>query len=277
MTSAIPNAGSAALSVGLVAGESAVTTLWSANPLKILASRMRGPSVWAYLASMGGGMVAGDETALDLRLGPGARCFLSTQASTKIYRNPQRRPCGHRLAAHLGCDALLVLAPDPVQSFADSSYAQSQVFHLERGAGLALLDWFSAGRAARGERWSFHRLSSRNDIFLEGERRLLDSLLLDRAHGPLDSSHRLGRFHTVALVALIGAPMENHVKTLLARVASQPIARGARLIFSVSPIRSGAILRVAGESHEEVARHVFDALGFVSGLLGEDPWAGKLN
>src|SRR5581483_3801733 len=220
MTPAIPSAGAAALSVDLFAGETAVTALWSANPLKILAPRMRGPSIWAYLASMGGGMVGGDQTSLEVRLSAGARCFLSTQASTKIYRNPHRRPCGHRLTAHLGRDSLFVLAPDPVQSFADSSYAQSQSFHLESGAGLVLLDWFSAGRAARGERWRFHRLWSRNDIFLDDERRFLGSLLLDRAHGPLDSPHRLGRFNTVALIALIGAPLAQHAEALLASAAA---------------------------------------------------------
>ena len=277
MTPSVPVRGSAALSVRVVAGQSAVTEAWSTNPVKLLTPRMRGSSVWSYLSNFGGGLVAGDETSVKLSLGAGTRCFFTSQASTKVYRNPQHRRCSHRLTADLDKDSLLILAPDPVQSFADSIYTQTQEFHLKFGASLVLLDWFSAGRAACGERWSFHRLWSRNDIFMERERWLLDSMLLDRAHGPLNGTHRLGRFNTVALVALVGETLAGEATRILARVNAQPLAKRAGLIFSASAIRGGTLLRVAGERHEEVARYVFDSLGFAGRLLGDDPWARKLN
>jgi len=277
MTSSPPRPGSAGLSVGVVAGKSAVTDVWCASPIKLLTPRMRGQSVWAYMASFGGGMVAGDETSVDLRLGPGARCFFTTQASTKIYRNPQRRPCGHRMTAHLESGSLLVLAPDPVQSFAGSRYAQNQEFQLERGAGLVLLDWYSAGRAARGERWSFQCLSTRNDVAVEGKRCLLDSLLLDQKHGRLDGSFRLGRFNSVAVIAIIGDPLAEEANKAVMRVGAQPLSRRADLIFSAGPVKGGTILRVAGARHEDVAGFIFKTLAFVGDLLGDDPWAGKLN
>jgi urease accessory protein len=143
----------ARLEVDVVAGRSAATAACASNPLKILIPRPRGGCVWACLGSFGGGFVAGDETSLDVRVGANARCYLTTQASTKIYRNPRLRPCGHTLRAKLEADALLVLAPDPVQSFAGSTYTQRQEFYLQPGAGLVLLDWFCSGRAARHERW----------------------------------------------------------------------------------------------------------------------------
>ncbi|HWD19779.1 MAG TPA: urease accessory protein UreD [Verrucomicrobiae bacterium] len=269
--------GSAGVNVRLVAGKSAITRLWCSNPVKILTPRPRGPSVWAYLSSFGGGFVAGDETRLEVEIGPRARCFITTQASTKVYRNPDSRPCGHCLDARVGEGALLVLAPDPVQSFAGSTYRQTQNFHLAPASGLILLDWFSSGRAACGERWGFHRLSSRNDIFIGGERVILDAMLLDHAHGPLGSQHRLGRFNTVALMVLAGELLHGEIKTTLDRVAAQPAARRSRLIFSASPVREGLVLRVAGESQEEVAHYVYDTLRFAGAWLGDDPWARKLN
>src|SRR5258708_248027 len=101
MTKNVVEPAAARLEVNVVAGQSAVTSAWASNPLKLLLPRSRGPSVWAYLSSFGGGFVAGDETSLDVRLGPEARCFVTTQALTKIYRNPRLRPCGHRLKATL--------------------------------------------------------------------------------------------------------------------------------------------------------------------------------
>ena len=49
---------------------------------------------------------------LDLMLGYETKCFMSTQASTKIYRNPHKRPCGHVTEARLEPGAVLVFAPE---------------------------------------------------------------------------------------------------------------------------------------------------------------------
>ncbi|HUZ07419.1 MAG TPA: urease accessory protein UreD, partial [Candidatus Paceibacterota bacterium] len=179
--------GNAQLTVASVAGQSAVTSAFASNPLKLLTPRSRGQSVWACTSSFGGGFVAGDETHLDLELGKDARCFLGTQASTKVYRNPRHRACGHVTEAVLTENSLLVFAPDPVQPFAGSSYRQRQTFHLGAGAGLALVDWFTSGRAACGERWAFDQFQSRNDVFLSGERIFMDSIRLDSAADSLAS------------------------------------------------------------------------------------------
>src|SRR5882757_8309412 len=226
------SSGSAQLTVEIVSGQSAVTSAYASSPLKLLTPRSRGESVWGYTSSFGGGFVAGDETRLDLRIGEGARCFLGTQASTKIYRNPSRRACGHRTRAAVAENALLVFAPDPVQPFANSSYAQRQEFQMDAGAGLVLVDWFTSGRAARGERWEFNRFQSRNDVFLSGERIFMDSILLDSTDEVIASSHRAGRFNCFALLLLVGEPLQSAVASLLDALSVRPVERSAALVAS---------------------------------------------
>jgi len=262
------------LEIDLVAGQSAVTSAQASSPLKILVPQSRGPSVWACTSSFGGGLVAGDQTRLDVRLGPAARGFIGTQASTKIYRNPARRPCSHSTRAVLGPNALLVFAPDPVQAFAGSSYTQRQEFHLADNAGLALVDWFTSGRAARGERWAFAHLHSRNDVFIPEERVFVDSIRLnpsDAALGP----HQAGRFNCFAMLLLIGTPLREFAARLLADISSRPVERRAQFACSASPIRDGAVLRLAGESVEDVSRELHRHLKPLSVLLGDDPWERK--
>ncbi len=254
---------------------SAATTAWASSPLKLLVPRPRGESVWAFLASFGGGLVAGDETQMTVELGEDCKCFIGTQASTKVYRNPRALPCGHRLSAGIGRDSLLILAPDVVQSFAGSSYSQRQQFHLHRGAGLVLVDWFCSGRAARGERWAFSQFRSRNEILVDNERLLVDSLLLDPADGPFESPHRLGRFNCIALVVLIGNPVRELAEQILASIAAEPVTPRAPLITSASGIRGGTLLRVAGERVEDVGLEIRRRLGPLKSILDDDPWARK--
>jgi urease accessory protein len=267
--------GSAQLTVEFVTGQSTVTSAFASSPLKLLTPRSRGQSVWSYTSSFGGGLVAGDETRLNLRIGKNARCFLGTQASTKIYRNPRQRACGHVTNATVEENALLVFAPDPVQPFANSSYVQRQTFHLGSGTGLVLVDWFTSGRAARGERWAFNRYQSRNDVFISGERIFMDSILLDSADEPITSPHRTGRFNCFAMLLLIGEPLQKSTAILLESISANPVARNAPLITSASPISHGAVLRVAGESVEQVGHELHHHLKFASALLGDDPWARK--
>jgi urease accessory protein len=267
--------GHAKLEVELVFGESTATTAYAASPLKLLTPCARGKSVWAYISSFGGGLVAGDQTCLNVRLGTGARCFIGTQASTKVYRNPASLPCGHVTHATLDAGSILIFAPDPVQAFADSSYAQQQEFHLETDAGLVLVDWFTSGRAARGERWAFNSFQSRNEVFVSDQRVFRDSLLLDASETALTGAHSMGRFNCLATLLLIGSPLSLIAEELVKTVQAMPIGKHMSLVCSASPVRSGVVLRIAGEDVETVGKELHRHLGFLRDILGDDPWQRK--
>lgn len=289
--------GSAALEVGLVFNQSTVTAAYATSPMKLLTPRSRGPTVISYASNFGGGLVAGDQTRLELRVGKGARCFLGTQASTKIYRNPMLLPCGHSTYATLEDGALLVMAPAPVQPFAESSYAQRQEFHLAPEAGLVLLDWVTSGRAACGERWAFARFSSRNEVWQDQlqpggavndrvspdsapkppaeECIFLDSLDLTPADGPMDALFRTGRFNCFALLLLAGAPLREAAAGLLKEVGSHAAERRGSLLVSASPTRNGAVLRLAGEEIAPMEHYLRQDLAPLRSLLGDDPWARR--
>ncbi len=267
--------GAATLEVGMVGGASALTGAFARNPMKLLIPKPRGRSVWAYTSSFGGGLVAGDETRLEVNLSEDARCFVGTQASTKIYRNPEAKPCGHSTEARLASGSVLVLAPDPIQAFAGSAYNQRQDFHLAPGASLILVDWLTSGRAARGERWAFSRIHTRTEVKIAGETLLLDSLLLDGADGPLTAPHRLGRFNCLALALVLGEPLRADATRLLAPISAQPVERRATMVESASPLRCGVLIRIAGEHVEAVGQALHRHLSFWTTWLGEDPWSRK--
>lgn len=300
--------GRAELEVAMVFNASTLTGAYATNPMKLLTPRSRGLSVWTYTSSFGGGMVAGDQTRFDLRIRAGARCCVGTQSATKIYRNPARHPCGHATHAVVEEGAFLAFMPSPVQPFAGSSYSQRQTFLLAAGAGLALVDCFTAGRAACGERWAFDHFSSRNEVFAASEtappdpdrpgsisgngrpaatqparpadppdadRVFLDSVRLDAGESSLRSLHATGRINCFALLLLLGLPTRKPAADLLEAVGRQPVERRASLVVSASPVGDGAVLRVAGEEVEAVEAEVRRHLGFLGDLLGDLPWSRR--
>lgn len=268
-------AGSGQLRVQMSAGQSSATSVWATSPLKILVPRPRGRSVWAYLSSFGGGLLARDQVSVTISVGEQARCFLGTQASTKVYRNPTAQPCSQHVQTRLERGAFLALLPDPIQSFTGSRYRQCQDFALAPDSGLVLVDWLCSGRAARGEKWAFERFQSRNEISLGDARVLVDSLLLDPAEGPLAGKYRMGRFNCLALVVVIGGLLQDASNRLLTDFAQRPISRQAKLVSSASPILHGALMRFAGESVEVVAQEIRQHLSFIPSFLGDDPWSRK--
>src|SRR3977135_1192267 len=135
---------------------------------------------------------------MDIEVGRGAAAFISSQASTKIYRSPGGT-CAD-MHARVAADGLLVGAPDRVFCFSGALYRQTQTVELADRAALVLVDWVSSGRHAAGERWAFDEYHGRITVSLDGRLLVHDALALRAADGNLRA--RLGRFDVLAVVGL---------------------------------------------------------------------------
>ena len=263
MPVALGRAGHGVLEVARVGGASVVTRSAARSPLQLLVPRNHGDAVWAYLSSLGGGLVDGDEVALAARVGAGAAALLSTQASTKVYRS--MRGCRQRLDAEVGDGGLLVILPDPVTCFADARLEQETVVRLGAGGSLLLVDAVTSGRAARGERWAFAGYRSAVTVSREDRLILHDALELDAGHGGLDA--RMGRFDAIATIVAIGARAP-----ALAETAAKP---GGDFLAARSPLAEGVLVRAAATSAERLHQGVRALLAALPATLGDDPFARK--
>ena len=67
--------------------ETVLTRSFATSPLKVFATKRGRSACWVYAATLGGGLVGGDEIRLTVEVDAGARALLTTQASTKVYRS----------------------------------------------------------------------------------------------------------------------------------------------------------------------------------------------
>jgi urease accessory protein len=261
--------GRGALAVDASGARSFVTRARATSPLKLLTPNNHGDARWVFTATYGGGLVDGDAIALDVEIGARASAFLSTQASTKVYRSP--RGTSQSLVARVADGGLLASVPDPIVCFAGARYAQSQTVELARAASVVLVDALTCGRAARGERWDFERYASRTVITREGRTLATDAVLLAPEHGALRA--RMRRVDALATAFVFGPRVQALRAAFLA--AGGVAGRGEAIVVASPLGEDGAVLRVAGTSTGAMLRALREALVPLGEILGDDPFARK--
>jgi urease accessory protein len=210
-----PQPGTGQLEVHAFCGSSSISALSCTYPLKLVSppSRPTDHAVLVFMMSYGGGLVAGDCVDLNIRVRPKSRLALLTQGSTKVYKTPSKSIRSHQnLTVKVEEGAALLLLPDPVQPFKDSSYEQCQIFHVHHSlSSILVLDWVSEGRTARGEAWEFFGWKGRNEIWSlpdpdKGTKKKLlirDSMVLDETSSTKrsysDEMDDLGVFGTLII------------------------------------------------------------------------------
>jgi urease accessory protein len=267
-----PVAGTAHLRFARSGTQTVVPRVFAASPMKLFAMRAIGGACWVYSATLGGGLVGGDEIRLTVEVEEGARALLATQASTKVYRS--LRPASQHIAALIDHDAMLAVIPDPIVCFAGADFSQEQFYDLGARANLVLVDWMTSGRHAIGERWAFRHYASRIDVRRAGQRLVYDQMILSEREGSL--AERLRPFD-VCLTALVTGPHISSAAAEIVHAASlQPIERRSTLVVSAFRLADGgALLRIAGSGVEQVGAAVAERLRFLPDWLGGDPWTRK--
>jgi urease accessory protein len=264
-----PAPGRATLAFQRSGTRTVLATAFATSPLRLLTPKNHGNALWVFLASFGGGLVDGDRIDVHVDAARDTSAFLSTQASTKIYRSP--RGCSQHFVARIADGAALAVVPDPVVCFAGAKYAQSVHIDLAPHASLVLLDGYTCGRAARGERWEFREYASRTTVSRGGQPLLVDATRLDHAHGPI--ADRMGRFEAILSLFAVGPRFACVREAILAHAPHSP---GDAAIAASSPLGAdGAILRVAAHRSESASRMFRSSFIALAQMLGDDPFARK--
>jgi urease accessory protein len=243
------------------AAGSAVHRARPAGPLRLLCPRRPGGAAWVVAGNLGGGLVDGDDLALEVTVERAATCVVTTQASTKVYRGRTRQ----RTAVRVDEDAAVIVAPDPVVPFRDAQFAQTTSIELAAGASLVLVDTVTAGRVAYGERWSAARIDSALEVAIAGEPGLIDRVMIEG-----DAGLRLQRFAALATCVLVGPRAASPAARALARL-TRPAPR-APVVVVGSPIAGGAAFRIAGERVDLVTGAARALIGEACAELGAIPW-----
>ncbi|CAN5774830.1 hypothetical protein BH11MYX2_BH11MYX2_24280 [soil metagenome] len=237
-----------------------------AGPLKLLTLRASN-AAWIVTSSLGGGLVDGDAVALDVEIDTNATAVVTTQASTKAYKGRAHQ----ELRVRVGERANAIVVPDHLVPYANARVVQATRLDLASSASLVLCDILTAGRIAHGEMWACERVDLTLSIMRDGVQRLVDRVVLDRAHGAI--AERLPGIAAIATCVLLGPRVAEHARAVLDRVRETPLV--GEVLIAASPLDEGVLVRLAGPSVEQVIATTRAQLIDACKALGEDPWARK--
>jgi urease accessory protein len=132
-----------------------------------------GPVCHVYVLHPPGGIVGGDELALDVTALPGAHALLTTPAATKLYRSSgaRARQLQCLRAAEGACLEWL-----PQETIVWSGVQGELHTRIELAAGARFFGWelLCLGRPAAGERFESGRLIQRIELYVAGKPVLIE-------------------------------------------------------------------------------------------------------
>jgi urease accessory protein len=195
-----------------------------------------------------GGLVGGDRLSIDVHAAAGAHAVLTTPSATRVYR-ADGEPTVQTVRLSVGPGAVVEWVPDHTIPFAGSALRQTIDVELGKGAGLILVDAFSAGRIALGEAWRFALLDSSVSVrdpegWLLHDRFVLRGL--DGAGGLALDGLGLTESHPYfASITVGGALDRDRFAANVHDLARE--SKGARLGAAILP-RGGALVRCLAET-----------------------------
>jgi urease accessory protein len=204
----------------------------------------------AYVLHPPGGLVAGDELALHVRVGAGGRALLTTPAATKLYRSAAGRDAQQCMRFTVEEGARLEWLPQETIAYQGARVRLLTRVDLEPGAAFLGCEVLCLGRPAIGEGFALGHLTQRLEIYAGRRPLLIERARYDGAGTALDAAYGLSGHKVVGSLVCVGPPREEAVRDAV-RAALAQAAPGET---AASELASALVCRYRGGSVERALR-----------------------
>lgn len=207
-----------------------------------------GPGVChAVLLHPPGGMVSGDELAIDAELGEGSRALLTTPAAAKWYRSDGGVASQHT-TLRVAAGAVGEWLPQETIVFDGARVAQQTRVELSEGAHWIGWEITRFGRSACGERFDSGEWRARTEVWRGRHPLWIDRQRLAGGDRLLDSAYGLAGQPVIATFAWVGG-QANVELVEAARTSWNACPRAGQA--GVSRLPHGLVCRYRGPSSAE--------------------------
>jgi urease accessory protein len=200
-----------------------------------------------------GGIVGGDQLAVNIHLQPHSQALITTAAASKIYRSNGGQQARQILQIQVDAGACLEWLPQETILFDGAIYRQDLRVELAIGANYLGWEINRFGRSARGERFYQGEGRSHTEIWQQGTPLWIDRQWIPGGEDIFHSPHGLGGRAIVGSLVWLGSAV------------SEGVVENSRKLWQgegetgVSQLQNGFLCRYRGTSTAEV-RNWFTAV-----------------
>ena len=227
-------------------------------PLKVVrAFALADGAALVHLHNVSGGLLGGDQLALQVNLGSATSVQLTTTGATRIYRRwEELSPTTQRNVIVVGEDALLEYLPDATIPFSGAHYIQRTSIDLAAGAGLFWWEIVAPGREARGEVFEYKHFEMRTRVTALGHKIAAENICLRPANWNVSSLARLGtyRYSATFYICRVGRDpsywrdAEDRVRGL-----TSTLSRRGEILWGVSSlVAHGLVIRCLARNGRDI-------------------------
>ena len=218
---------------------------------------------YIYIVSPSGGILQGDRYRIDIKLGNNTYAHVTTQGATRIYKM-EKNYASQTININVDEESYFEYIPDQIIPFRNSRFYQEVHLNVHDNATMIYSEIIVPGRVASGEAFNYDicyiKTVGRNQL---GKTRFIDTVKLEPRRENLRAKGNLGNLHVVGTIYIV--TKEGYINDLNHQIDQNiSLLEGKRKLScgsSILPARQGIIIRILGNSAEDVKKMIFKVIG----------------
>ena len=214
---------------------------------------------YVYIISPSGGILQGDRYRIDITLDNNTLAHVTTQGATRIYKM-EKNYASQIVNITVGEGSFFEYIPDQIIPFRNSRFYQEVELNVHDNATMIYSEVIVPGRVASGEAFEYDicyiRTVGKNHL---GRPRFIDMVKLEPKNENIKVEDILGNLKVVGTIYVV--TKESYLNALQYEISEQikvlevrgKISGG----ISILPARQGVIVRILGNSAEDVKQIIF--------------------
>jgi len=231
---------------------------------------------YVYIVSPSGGILQGDRYRIDIKLGNNTLAHVTTQGATRIYKM-EKNYASQLININVEEKSYFEYIPDQIIPFRNSRFYQEVHLNVHDNATMIYSEIIVPGRVASGEAFEYDifymKTVGRNQL---GKPRFIDTVKLEpkkenlRTEGILRNFRVIGTIYIVTNASNVKDLQYEIGEKIRALETSGKIYGGATIL----PARQGIIVRILGNSSENVKKIVFDVINITRKKIVDASFSG---
>lgn len=214
-----------------------------------------------FLMHLGGGYIEGESCSTYIELKENTRSIITTQAPTLIYKSNNGNSCKQNSVIKLEKNSVLEYMLDNTILFKDAIYEQNTDIYMDKDSTLIYTDGITSGWSPDGEKFQYNLGRMKTRLFIDGEIKLIDNLILDARNNDLGGFGFFEGYSNYGTAIIINRRInEKFVKKLREVVGELNLD----IDFGISLLETnGLVIRVIGNLTQNIHKAIYTCTNYV--------------